>query len=103
MNCSANGKVEQSKIFKNIYIPPFASDAGTALGAALEVNFMLHGCERLEEPLYNAGLGVKATKEEILHVLTQNSDKVEYEELEWKSLYETASGEIAKGKIIAWV
>ena len=103
LNCSANGKVEQSNIFKNIYIPPFAGDAGTALGAALEVNFMLHGIEQLEEPLYDAGLGAKASKQEIISVLLQNKCRLEYKELEWMPLYQTVSEELSEGKIVAWV
>ncbi|MEJ7913214.1 MAG: carbamoyltransferase C-terminal domain-containing protein, partial [Chitinophagaceae bacterium] len=35
LNCVANGKILQSKIFKNIWIQPAAGDAGGSLGAAL--------------------------------------------------------------------
>lgn len=35
LNCVANGKLQKSKIFKNIWIQPAAGDAGGALGAAL--------------------------------------------------------------------
>src|SRR5690606_24660869 len=34
LNCVANGKVYNAKIFKNIFIQPAAGDAGGALGAA---------------------------------------------------------------------
>ncbi len=35
LNCVANGKILQSKIFENIWIQPAAGDAGGSLGAAL--------------------------------------------------------------------
>ncbi len=35
LNCVANGKLQNEKIFKNIWIQPAAGDAGGALGAAL--------------------------------------------------------------------
>jgi carbamoyltransferase len=35
LNCVANGKLDELKIFKNIFITPAAGDAGGALGAAL--------------------------------------------------------------------
>ena len=35
LNCVANGKLQNDKIFKNIWIQPAAGDAGGSLGAAL--------------------------------------------------------------------
>ena len=35
LNCVANGKIHERKIFKNIWIQPAAGDAGGALGSAL--------------------------------------------------------------------
>ena len=35
LNCVANGKLMNSKIFENIWIQPAAGDAGGSLGAAL--------------------------------------------------------------------
>lgn len=37
LNCVANGKIHDEKIFKNIWVQPAAGDAGGALGAALAV------------------------------------------------------------------
>jgi carbamoyltransferase len=34
LNCVANTKIHQSKIFRNIFVPPFPGDEGIALGAA---------------------------------------------------------------------
>ena len=35
LNCVANGKILQEKIFDNIWIQPAAGDAGGSIGAAL--------------------------------------------------------------------
>ena len=40
LNCVANGKLLNEKVFKDIFIQPAAGDAGGALGAAQIVNFM---------------------------------------------------------------
>lgn len=37
LNCVANGKIHQQKIFKEIWVQPAAGDAGGALGAAMSV------------------------------------------------------------------
>ena len=35
LNCAANGKIFEQTPFRDIYIQPAASDAGTSIGAAL--------------------------------------------------------------------
>ncbi|MBS3105104.1 hypothetical protein J4234_02510 [Candidatus Woesearchaeota archaeon] len=37
LNCVANGKIAELGIFRKIYVQPASNDAGTSLGAALEV------------------------------------------------------------------
>ncbi len=39
LNCVANGKLQRSNIFKNIWIQPASSDSGNAIGAALNLYF----------------------------------------------------------------
>ena len=46
LNCVANGKLQNAKIFKNVYIQPAAGDAGGALGAALLGEYIYFGKER---------------------------------------------------------
>ncbi|MCU0471019.1 MAG: carbamoyltransferase, partial [Arcicella sp.] len=46
LNCVANGKLQNEKIFKNVYIQPAAGDAGGALGAALVGEYIYFGQER---------------------------------------------------------
>ncbi len=46
LNCVANGKLQNTGIFKNIYIQPAAGDAGGALGAALAAYHIYFGQSR---------------------------------------------------------
>lgn len=47
LNCVANGKLQKSGIFKNIFIQPAAGDAGGALGAALAAYHIYFDRERI--------------------------------------------------------
>jgi carbamoyltransferase len=61
LNCVANGKLLQEKIFKNIFIQPAAGDAGGALGAAQAAYFIHFNKERivtaLQDEMQGAYLG----------------------------------------------
>jgi carbamoyltransferase len=48
LNCVANGKVYNAKIFKNIFIQPAAGDAGGALGAAQAAYHIYFDQERVK-------------------------------------------------------
>ena len=56
LNCSANGRVASDGPFEELFVPPPAGDAGTALGAALHVYHDRVGGERIA-PLGHAGFG----------------------------------------------
>ncbi|GAB3928013.1 carbamoyltransferase family protein [Larkinella terrae] len=47
LNCVANGKLQKSGVFKNLFIQPAAGDAGGALGAALAAYHIYFGKERI--------------------------------------------------------
>lgn len=103
LNCSANGKIEQSKLFKNIYVPPFASDAGTAIGAALELNYQLHGNKKIQIPLLQANLGLDYSEKSIESFLESFKEKVFWEKNSEDNLYINVARELTKGKIIGWM
>lgn len=48
LNCVANGKLDDARIFKQLFIQPAAGDAGGALGAALAAHYIYFGGERKE-------------------------------------------------------
>ena len=50
LNCVANGKIYEEKIFKNIWVQPAAGDAGGSLGAALGYFYLHNKNERKINP-----------------------------------------------------
>lgn len=50
LNCKANGLIAREGGFERCYFMPAASDAGTALGAALYVSHGLHSVPRVHQP-----------------------------------------------------
>lgn len=103
LNCSANGQIERSGIFRHIYVPPFPSDAGTAVGSALEVYHQLFGKPYVDVPLRLAGLGIAYSQEETLRALQRYTEKILYSVFEEENLYEHLAKVLAEGKIIGWM
>lgn len=103
LNCSANGKIEKTGMFNHIFIPPFASDSGTAVGAALEVYYQLYGKPSTEKPLRIAGLGIAYSKKEVLNTLKDYEGKVRYSLFPENELYEFVAKKISEGKIVGWM
>ncbi len=101
LNCTANGVIKRSRMFKKIFIQPAAGDDGTALGAALyvqrqhEPNLPLR---RMSLPLW----GPCYEADEIEQVLKK------YPELEstffnsYDGLVLEIAQRIAEGQIVAW-
>ncbi len=87
LNCVANGKILQEKIFDNIWIQPAAGDAGGSLGAALALWHIDQGNERLLNPTDNmkgSYLGREFSQDEIedeLVSLGANFQTFNYEDL----------------------
>ena len=103
LNCSANGQIERSGIFRNIYVPPFPSDAGTAVGSALEVYYQLFGKSCVDVPLRLAGLGIAYSQAETLRILQKYTEKIHYSIFEEDDLYEYLAKGLANGKIVGWM
>ena len=103
LNCSANGKIAKSGIFQHIYVPPFPSDAGTAVGSALEVYYQLFGKTCTDAPLRLAGLGLAYSQEETIRRLQKYQDKIRYSVFEEEKLYMHVAKELTNGKIIGWM
>lgn len=103
LNCSANGKIEQTGLFKNIYVPPFASDAGTAIGAALETYYKLYGKYKTTNVLHSAALGLSYKNDDILLALNNHEKELSYKILEDENLYKEVSKLISLGNVVAWM
>ena len=53
LNCVANGRLLQEKVFENIWIQPAAGDAGGALGAALMVWYQIQKHPRVADGVHD--------------------------------------------------
>jgi len=76
LNCVANGKIKNSKIFKNVWIQPAAGDAGGSLGCALYAAYQYVGIERkidLEDSQQGSYLGPEYSKQEVEKYLNENN------------------------------
>lgn len=104
LNCTANGKLLRSGMFKSVFVPPAADDGGTAVGAAI-----LHSIEKYGKQGINFHKndlpcwGHEITEDEILNAIAKFSDRVYFKKLNDDELFECAASDIHKNKIIAWV
>ncbi len=106
LNCVANGKLLERKIFENVFIQPAAGDAGGALGAALAANYLyfkqdrrLNGKMDSMEGSYlgpeYSYLDIEQMAKKYKAVFTKFDD--------FDKLAESAAGYIAKGNAIGWM
>jgi carbamoyltransferase len=104
LNCVANGKILESKLFDDIWIQPAAGDAGGALGAALAAWHICLGKQRITKaadgmngsllgPEFNESEIVRAIKKyEAIFVCYQNEDQ----------LFEKTASLIDAGNVVGW-
>jgi len=103
LNCVANGKILQEKIFDNIWIQPAAGDAGGSLGAALAAWYDDKDNNRIINPnddMKGSYLGLEFTQAEIekeLKSIGAIFKTIKYEDL----IYQT-SEYLSKEKIVGW-
>lgn len=98
-NSLANGKIFERTKFKDVYIPPAAHDAGTAIGAAFWVWNVALGKDRsfvMDSPY----LGPEYSNSDIEGVLREKGLK--YRKLLDHDLYNEVAKNIAEGKIVGW-
>lgn len=98
-NSVANGKIFDNTPFEEIYIPPAAHDAGTAIGAAFWVWHVELEKERnfvINSPYW----GPEFSEIEIENILHKR--KVKYEKLTEEEIIKRTARDIAEGKIVGW-
>ena len=100
-NSVANGKIYQNTKFKNVYIPPAATDAGTAIGAALWTYVVKLGNER-QFQMNRADWGQEFSLEQIKSVLEKYDNVLEYKFLEDEQLYDFVVDQLIQGKVVGW-
>ena len=103
LNCVANGKILEEKIFEKIWIQPAAGDAGGSLGAALALWYIEKDKERKVynfDQMQGSYLGPEYFQDEIdkkLKEIGANYDVLNEEELLNKTVED-----LSKGKAIGW-
>ena len=111
LNCVANGMLQRSEVFEDIWIQPAAGDAGGALGAALEVwnqsqskkegNQIVADRLGLKSDEMNGSLlGPEYNEKDILDALHNfNAVYLRFDECE---LLDRVSALLDKGEIVGW-
>jgi len=99
-NGTANGKIQNRTPFKNIWIPPAPSDAGSAIGAALNYwNHITNDRKENKTPF----LGPSEKLLDIVKIVKDNENKIFYEALSDEELLPKVAKLISEGNIIGWV
>ena len=101
LNCSANGLIHRSRLFKRMFVQPAAGDDGSALGAALYVQ-RLHSPtfkpRRMTVPLW----GPEYSRDEIHKALSERDDCVVQPAATYTSVCQEVARRLAQGEIIGW-
>ncbi len=104
LNCVANGKLLQEKIFDDIWIQPASGDAGSALGAAMVGWHQYLNQERLldsVDSMKGTYLGPEFSNQEIINYLS--SINAPYSSHDDTELFDILADELNKGHVIGWL
>lgn len=97
LNCVANTALRKSGLFKNIYVPPAPTDAGTAVGCALVVSRRLNP-QGTAPTVYNAQLGPSYSYEEIERALEGSGLRFTRS----KDIHGEVAALLEGGKVVGW-
>jgi len=93
LNCLANTQIKKSLDIDNLFIPPFANDAGVSIGAAL-----LIGEKKSTTVLDHVYLGPSYDDSEIKAII----DKIGCKYTSCNDIEEKVSSLLVQGKIVSW-
>jgi carbamoyltransferase len=106
LNCVANGKVYNSKVFKNIFIQPAAGDAGGALGAAQAAYHIYFGQDRKKpvalDGMKGSYLGPEYTDADVLQVAKKYKAVFEHFPSH-KDLCRQVAARLSEGNVVGWM
>ena len=103
LNCVANGKLIEKKIFDDIWIQPASGDAGSSLGAALLTWYEYFKNPRKEnksDSMKGTYLGCDFSNQEIIDYLKDIN--ATFQSLEDPELFEKLAQFLDEGKVIGW-
>lgn len=95
LNCVANGKISDAKIFDEIFVQPASSDAGTSMGAAALACYQKNG--EMQIDFDNMYLGTEYSNEFIEKQIEHA--KLNYKYLKDKELAKIIASKMADGKV----
>ena len=103
LNCVANGKLLEKKIFNDIWIQPASGDAGSALGAAF-IGWYEHLNKSRKvtktDSMKGTYLGCNFSNEEIINYLKEIN--ASFETYKDEDLFEKIALHLEEGKVIGW-
>lgn len=103
LNCVANGKIERSGVFENLWIQPAAGDAGGALGAAQAVAHLVFDIPRTvkaQDNMQGSYLGCLFETEDIKQRLSKEG--AVFEEYSQADMLKQAATALAEQKVVGW-
>ena len=102
LNCVANGKIKEAKIFDNIFVQPASGDAGGSLGAALAFWHLELKKEKISNSNFMKGsyLGPEFDNNEIKSKL--DSLGATYESYSEEKIIELTAKKLSEGKSFGW-
>ena len=102
LNCVANGKILEQKIFENIWIQPAAGDAGGSLGAALAIwHLELKNKRQISNnQMQGSYLGPSYTQQEIEKELKKNN--ADFNVLNENEIIEKTAESLKNGEAVGW-
>jgi carbamoyltransferase len=100
LNCAMNGRLLRSGDWENIFVPPFAHDAGVSAGAALHTWNTTQRAERRVPRLEHAFWGPSYDEERLLSAL--RSSGRQYRGVKETEMIEEAAGRILAGELVGW-
>tara|TARA_Y100001937_G_scaffold126321_1_gene195300 strand:- start:6 stop:1718 length:1713 start_codon:yes stop_codon:yes gene_type:complete len=99
-NGTANGKILTKTKYENLWIPPAPSDAGSAIGCALEYYHRNH--DKRREDNTNPFLGPAYSKDEILSTFSKFDKHIYVEHRLHEQIRDIIAQEITDGNIVGW-
>lgn len=100
-NGTANGKIHKKTQYKNLWIPPAPSDAGSAIGCALFYYYTESETDKRAENKVPY-LGPYFSNDIVEDLLQEYDDEVYYVVKTNRSLIDHIAGEIHRGNVVGW-
>ena len=99
-NGSANGKIPYNTFFKNLWIPPSPSDAGSAIGAC--VNYLVKNKKLKNKISKNPFTGPHYYDDDIFNTIKNRVNNKYHKFFSQQKLKQLIAKELNNGKVVGW-